>query len=34
MPRTERVYKGPKWLYRYFTKHGWEETRENRDDDS
>lgn len=32
MPETERVYKGPKWLYRYFTRTGRKEARESEGD--
>ncbi len=31
MAKTERVYKGPKWLSRYFTKRGRKEARESED---
>lgn len=33
MPETERVYLGPKWLIRYFTRHGRKEAREAEDDE-
>lgn len=32
MADTERVYKGPKWFYRYFTRTGRMEARESEDD--
>jgi hypothetical protein len=32
MAETVRVHKGPKWLIRYFTRHGRMEARESDDD--
>ena len=33
MADTVRVYKGPKWLHRYFTRTGRREARKEREDD-